>query len=89
VGFIAIDRCDLARPHFEKMLYDQAQLAIVYTEAYQITHDRLYCEYARSILDFTLREMHQPRGGFASARMRQPIAPESQRPVRASFTLDG
>ena len=54
-------------PHFEKMLYDQAQLAIVYTEAYQITHDRFYANTARSILDFTLREMHQPRGGFASA----------------------
>jgi len=54
-------------PHFEKMLYDQAQLAIVYTEAYQITHDRFYANTARSILDFALREMHQPRGGFASA----------------------
>ena len=55
-------------PHFEKMLYDQAQLAIVYTEAYQITHDRFFANTARSILDFTLREMHQPRGGFASAK---------------------
>jgi uncharacterized protein YyaL (SSP411 family) len=55
-------------PHFEKMLYDQAQLAIVYTEAYQITHDRLYANTARNILDFTLREMHQPRSGFASAK---------------------
>jgi len=54
-------------PHFEKMLYDQAQLAIIYTEAYQITHDRFYANTARNILDFTLREMHQPRGGFASA----------------------
>ena len=54
-------------PHFEKMLYDQAQLAIVYTEAYQITHDRFYANTARNILDFTLREMQQPRGGFASA----------------------
>ncbi len=54
-------------PHFEKMLYDQAQLAIAYTEAYQITHDRFYADTARNILDFTLREMQQPRGGFASA----------------------
>jgi uncharacterized protein len=54
-------------PHFEKMLYDQAQLAIVYTEAYQITHDRFYADATRDILDFVLREMQQPRGGFASA----------------------
>src|ERR1700732_614186 len=55
-------------PHFEKMLYDQAQLAIVYTEAYQITPDPLYANTARRILDFTLREMQRPRGGFASAK---------------------
>jgi uncharacterized protein YyaL (SSP411 family) len=54
-------------PHFEKMLYDQAQLAVVYTEAYQITHRRFYADAVRSILDFTLREMQEPRGGFASA----------------------
>ncbi len=50
------------------MLYDQAQLAIVYTEAYQITHDRFYADTTRNILDFALREMQQPRGGFASAK---------------------
>jgi uncharacterized protein YyaL (SSP411 family) len=54
-------------PHFEKMLYDQAQLAAVYAEAYQITHDRFYADTTRNILDFALREMQQPRGGFASA----------------------
>jgi uncharacterized protein YyaL (SSP411 family) len=54
-------------PHFEKMLYDQAQLAIVYTDAYQITQDRFYADTTRNILDFALREMQQPRGGFASA----------------------
>jgi uncharacterized protein len=54
-------------PHFEKMLYDQAQLAIAYTEAYQITHDRFYGDTTRNILNFVLREMEQPRGGFASA----------------------
>jgi uncharacterized protein YyaL (SSP411 family) len=54
-------------PHFEKMLYDQAQLAIVYTEAYQITHDHFFAEVARDIIDFTLREMHDAGGGFYSA----------------------
>jgi uncharacterized protein YyaL (SSP411 family) len=54
-------------PHFEKMLYDQAQLAVVYVEAYQITHDRFYADTARNIVDFALREMQQPSGGFVSA----------------------
>jgi uncharacterized protein YyaL (SSP411 family) len=54
-------------PHFEKTLYDQAQLAVVYTEAYQITHDGSYANTARDILNFTLREMQQPDSGFASA----------------------
>jgi len=54
-------------PHFEKMLYDQAQLAIIYTDAWQITHEEYFSAIARDILDFTLREMLQPAGGFASA----------------------
>ncbi len=54
-------------PHFEKMLCDQAQLAIIYTEAYQITHDLFFAEVARDILDFTLREMQDAGGGFYSA----------------------
>jgi len=54
-------------PHFEKMLYDQAQLATVYTEAYQITHEQFYAGVAHDILDFALREMRSPDGGFYSA----------------------
>src|SRR5260370_20536242 len=54
-------------PHFEKMLYDQAQLATVYLEAFQITHDSFYADTARDILDFSLREMRDPTGGFYSA----------------------
>jgi uncharacterized protein len=54
-------------PHFEKMLYDQAQLAMTYSHAYQITHDPPLAEVARDILDFSLREMQVPGGGFASA----------------------
>jgi uncharacterized protein YyaL (SSP411 family) len=54
-------------PHFEKMLYDQAQLAAVYCEAFQITHDRAYGDTARGILDFSLRELKLPGGGFGSA----------------------
>src|SRR5260370_13501638 len=49
------------------MLYDQAQLATLYTEAYQATHDRLYGNVARDVLDFALREMRSPEGAFYSA----------------------
>ena len=54
-------------PHFEKMLYDQAQLAISYLEAHQITHDAFYAEIARGIFDYVLRDMTHPEGGFYSA----------------------
>jgi uncharacterized protein len=54
-------------PHFEKMLYDQAQLACSYLEAYQITHERLYADVARDILDYVLRDMTGPEGQFFSA----------------------
>ena len=54
-------------PHFEKMLYDQAQLALTYADAYQVTHDPFYAGMARDILDFSLRELQTPGGGFASA----------------------
>ncbi len=54
-------------PHFEKMLYDQAQLAMLYTEAYQATNDPFYAGVARDILDFALREMRSPEGAFYSA----------------------
>jgi uncharacterized protein YyaL (SSP411 family) len=66
-------------PHFEKMLYDQAQLAIIYTEAYQITHDTFFAEVARDILDFTLREMQDAGGGFYSALDADSPLPEDPR----------
>jgi uncharacterized protein YyaL (SSP411 family) len=54
-------------PHFEKMLYDQAQLAISYLEAYQITHDVFFAGVARRIFDYVLRDMTDKDGGFYSA----------------------
>jgi uncharacterized protein YyaL (SSP411 family) len=54
-------------PHFEKMLYDQALLAIAYTETYQATGEEVYGRTARQILDYVLRDMTGPRGGFYSA----------------------
>jgi uncharacterized protein YyaL (SSP411 family) len=54
-------------PHYEKMLYDQALLAIVYTEAYQATSDYNYRQKAEQILEYVLRDMTSPEGGFYSA----------------------
>ena len=54
-------------PHFEKMLYDQAQLAISYLEAYQITGDAQYADVARDIFGYVLRDLRHPEGGFYSA----------------------
>ena len=54
-------------PHFEKMLYDNAQLASVYAEAYALTGKPTYRRVAEELLDFTLREMQSDEGGFYSA----------------------
>jgi hypothetical protein len=54
-------------PHFEKMLYDQAMLAMAYTEAYQATRKEDYGKTAREIFTYVLRDMTVPEGGFYSA----------------------
>jgi uncharacterized protein YyaL (SSP411 family) len=54
-------------PHFEKMLYDQAALAWVYLEGYQATGNKLYEQVARGILDYIMKEMTSPEGGYYSA----------------------
>jgi len=54
-------------PHFEKMLYDQAQLAIAYVDAFQVTRDPFFREVARDTLDYVLRDMRDAGGGFFSA----------------------
>jgi len=54
-------------PHFEKMLYDQALLAIAYVEAWQATGKPEYEQTAREILAYVLRDLAPPEGGFYSA----------------------
>ncbi|HMB91141.1 MAG TPA: thioredoxin domain-containing protein [Rhodothermales bacterium] len=54
-------------PHFEKMLYDQAMLAMAYTEAFQASDDPFYEQTAREIFTYVLRDMTAPEGGFYSA----------------------
>ena len=54
-------------PHFEKMLYDQALLALAYTEAYQLTRNKSFKKTAEQIFTYVLRDMTSPEGGFYSA----------------------
>jgi hypothetical protein len=54
-------------PHFEKMLYDQALLAIAYLELYQATNKDFYAQVAREIFTYVLRDMTSQEGGFYSA----------------------
>ena len=54
-------------PHFEKMLYDNAQLSRLYLHAWQITGDEFFKSVAEDIYDYILREMTAPSGGFYSA----------------------
>ena len=55
-------------PHFEKMLYDNAQLARIYLHAFQVTGDPEYRRIATETLDYVLREMTNPSGGFYSSQ---------------------
>ncbi len=54
-------------PHFEKMLYDQASLMMVYTEAYQITKKDEYADVVRDIFEYVTRDLTSPEGAFYSA----------------------
>jgi uncharacterized protein YyaL (SSP411 family) len=55
-------------PHFEKMLYDNAQLARVYLHAWQVTNAPFFRTIAQEILDYVEREMTDPAGGFYSTQ---------------------
>ncbi len=63
-------------PHFEKMLYDQAQLVLGYAEAAQVTGDRFYADVALDTLDYVRRDLTSPGGGFFSAEDADSIPPE-------------
>ncbi len=54
-------------PHFEKMLYDNALLVRTYLEAYQVTKNEMFTSVTKEILDYVLRVMTHPEGGFYSA----------------------
>jgi len=63
-------------PHFEKMLYDQAQLVLAFTEAAQVSGDPFYAEVAEDTLLYVMREMTDEGGGFYSAEDADSIPPE-------------
>uniref|UniRef100_A0A2K6GE71 Spermatogenesis-associated protein 20 n=1 Tax=Propithecus coquereli TaxID=379532 RepID=A0A2K6GE71_PROCO len=54
-------------PHFEKMLYDQAQLAVVYSQAFQISGEEFYSDVAKGILQYVSRSLTHRSGGFYCA----------------------
>ncbi|MCA9400335.1 MAG: thioredoxin domain-containing protein [Candidatus Omnitrophica bacterium] len=54
-------------PHFEKMLYDQAMVSKIYLELYQVTQNPFYKTIAEEILNYVLRDLTDPSGGFYSA----------------------
>ena len=63
-------------PHFEKMLYDQAQLALAYLEGAQASGDAFYAEVAEDTLEYVRREMTDGAGGFYSAEDADSVPPE-------------
>jgi len=65
-------------PHFEKMLYDNALLAVAYAEAFQVTGRGDFARVVRETLDYLLREMTAPEGGFYSATDADSLGPEGE-----------
>lgn len=72
-------------PHFEKMLYDNALLIMAYASVYVITQNRLYLDTAEKTVQYVLREMTSPNGGFYSA---QDADSEGVEGKYYTFTLD-
>ncbi len=73
-------------PHFEKMLYDNALLAIAYLEAYQATGERSFARITRETLRFIERDMTAPGGAFYSATDADSIGPGGEREEGYFFT---
>src|SRR5207247_8571686 len=63
-------------PHFEKMLYDQAQITLACLEAQQLAGDSFFADVAEDTLQYVRREMTSPEGGFYSAEDADSVPPE-------------
>jgi uncharacterized protein YyaL (SSP411 family) len=73
-------------PHFEKMLYDQAQLAQVYLTAYQVSGDQAFAAAARNILQYVEHDLTSPEGAFYSAEDADSLAKkDSPRKTEGAF----
>lgn len=70
-------------PHFEKMLYDQAQLVAALNEAHVVSGDAFFAEIARDTIEYVLRDLRSPQGGFYSAEDADSFA--SADPAHDSF----
>jgi uncharacterized protein YyaL (SSP411 family) len=75
-------------PHFEKMLYDQAQIALNALEAKQATGDERFAWLARDIFDYVARELTGPGGGFFSAEDADSAPPEAARSDKGQVASD-
>lgn len=65
-------------PHYEKMLYDNALLSIAYTEAWQLTGNEHYKRTSQKTLDYLLKEMQSPEGGFYSGTDADSLTPSGE-----------
>jgi uncharacterized protein YyaL (SSP411 family) len=72
-------------PHFEKMLYDQAQIALCALGAWQATGDERHAWLARDVLDYVLRDLAAPEGGFYSAEDADSLPDGGSEPVEGAF----
>jgi uncharacterized protein YyaL (SSP411 family) len=72
-------------PHFEKMLYDQAQISMCALGAWQATGDERHAWLARDILDYVLRDLTAPEGGFYSAEDADSLPEGGSEPVEGAF----
>ena len=72
-------------PHFEKMLYDQAQLVLAYLEATQASGDPFYATVAEDTLEYVLRDMTSPEGAFYSAEDADSLAPGGDEKREGAF----
>jgi uncharacterized protein YyaL (SSP411 family) len=73
-------------PHFEKMLYDQAQITLALLEAFQIADDPFFADVAEDTIEYVLREMTDADGGFYSAEDADSLPPEQAEDPHAHKT---